>query len=53
MNRGIVVIPTFDEAENLPLIVPQVLEQDPCLEVLVVDDISPDGTGQLADQLAK
>ena len=53
MNRGIVVIPTYNEAENLPLIVPQVLEQDPRLEVLVVDDNSPDGTGRLADELAE
>jgi len=52
MNRGIVVIPTYNEAENLPLIVPKVLEQDPRLEILVVDDNSPDGTGQLADELA-
>jgi dolichol-phosphate mannosyltransferase len=37
---------------NLPLIVPQILAQDPRLEVLVVDDNSPDGTGHLADQLA-
>ena len=34
-NRGIVVIPTYNEAENVPLIVPQVLDQDPRLEVLV------------------
>ena len=53
MNRGIVVIPTYNEAENLPLIVPKVLEQDPRLEVLVVDDNSPDGTGRLADELAE
>ena len=52
MNRGIVVIPTYNEVENLPLIVPEVLEQDPRLEVLVVDDNSPDGTGGLADELA-
>jgi dolichol-phosphate mannosyltransferase len=52
MQRAIVVIPTYNEAENLPLIVPEVLEQDPRLEVLVVDDASPDGTGQLADELA-
>ncbi len=37
MRRGIVVIPTYNEAENLPLLVPRVLEQDPRLEVLVVD----------------
>ena len=53
MNRGIVVIPTYNEAENLPLIVPQVLEQDPCLEILIVDDNSPDGTGSIADELAE
>jgi dolichol-phosphate mannosyltransferase len=52
MQRIIVVIPTYNEAENLPLLVPRVLEQDPRLEVLVVDDASPDGTGKLADDLA-
>ena len=52
MQRAIVVIPTYNEAENLPLIVPQVLERDERIEVLVVDDDSPDGTGQLADELA-
>jgi dolichol-phosphate mannosyltransferase len=53
MRRGIVVMPTYNEAENLPLIVPRVLEQDDRLEVLVVDDDSPDGTGKLADELAE
>jgi dolichol-phosphate mannosyltransferase len=52
-ERALVVIPTFNEAANLPNIVPQVLAQDPRLEVLVVDDNSPDGTGQLADGLAQ
>jgi dolichol-phosphate mannosyltransferase len=51
MSRVIVIIPTYNEAENLPLIVPAVLEQDPRVEVLVVDDNSPDGTGKLADEL--
>lgn len=53
MPRTIVVIPTYNEAENLPLLVPQVLDQDPGIEVLVVDDDSPDGTGKLADELAE
>lgn len=53
MRRIVVVIPTYNEAENLPLIVPEVLEQDPDIEVLVVDDDSPDGTGKLADDLAE
>lgn len=51
-ERALVVIPTYNEAANLPQIVPQVLAQDPRLEVLVVDDNSPDGTGRIADELA-
>ncbi len=50
--RTLVVMPTYNERENLPLIVPMVLAQDPMIHVLVVDDNSPDGTGGLADQLA-
>jgi len=53
MRRAIVVIPTYNEAENLPLLVPLVLTQDDRLEILVVDDNSPDGTGKLADELAQ
>jgi dolichol-phosphate mannosyltransferase len=52
MSRCIVVIPTYNEAENLPLVVPRVLNQGPDTEVIVVDDASPDGTGKLADDLA-
>jgi dolichol-phosphate mannosyltransferase len=51
--RVIVVMPTYNEAENLPLIVPEVIAQDPAIEVLVVDDNSPDGTGKLAEDLAE
>ncbi len=53
MHRVIVVIPTYNEAPNLPLLVPRVLEQDERIEILVVDDDSPDGTGKLADELAQ
>lgn len=53
MSRCIVVVPTYNEIENLPLLVPQVLEQDPRIELLVVDDDSPDGTGKRADELAR
>jgi dolichol-phosphate mannosyltransferase len=47
-----VVVPTYNESANLPLIVPEILAQDARLHVLVVDDNSPDGTGELADRLA-
>jgi dolichol-phosphate mannosyltransferase len=52
VKRCVAVIPTYNEAENLPLLVPEVLNQDPGIDVLVVDDDSPDGTGKLADDLA-
>jgi dolichol-phosphate mannosyltransferase len=51
-ERALVVIPTYNEAPNVLNVVPQVLSQDPRLEVLVVDDNSPDGTGRMADELA-
>jgi len=51
-ERALVIIPTYNEMANLPNIVPLVLEQDECIDVLVVDDTSPDGTGELADRLS-
>jgi len=51
-DRACVVLPTYDERENLPLIVPRILETAPEIDVLVVDDNSPDGTGAIADELA-
>lgn len=50
--KALVVIPTYNEMENLPLIVPDVLGQDERLSILIVDDNSPDGTGRLADEMA-
>ena len=51
-ERYLVILPTYNEGQNLPRIVPQVLAQDPRLEILVVDDNSPDGTGRIASDLA-
>jgi dolichol-phosphate mannosyltransferase len=51
-ERALVVVPTYNEAMNLPLIAPQILAQDPRIDLLVVDDNSPDGTGQMADAMA-
>ena len=52
-ERALVIIPTYDEASNIPQLLPQVLNQDGCIDVLVVDDGSPDGTGQIADRMAR
>ena len=48
----LVVIPTYNERENLPIIVDRLLSALTGVQVLVVDDSSPDGTGEVADQLA-
>ena len=53
MPRTLVVIPTFNEAENVPRLIPQVLEQAEGVEVLIVDDGSPDGTGALVRSLGE
>ena len=49
--RCIVVLPTYNERDNLKGIVESIFEHAPGVHVLVVDDNSPDGTGQLADEL--
>lgn len=50
--RAVVIIPTFDEIENLEIAVAAVFEAAPDVAILVVDDDSPDGTGALAERLA-
>lgn len=53
MNSALVIIPTYNEHENLEAITSAVLSSESRADILVVDDNSPDGTGQLADDLAK
>lgn len=48
----VICLPTYNEIENLPLIVAEIFAVVPQAHILVIDDNSPDGTGQLADELA-
>jgi dolichol-phosphate mannosyltransferase len=50
--RALVIVPTYNERENLPQLMPAILGQGEQFSVLVVDDNSPDGTGAIADELA-
>ena len=52
LGRIVVIIPTFNERENLPVIVERVRASVPEAHILVADDNSPDGTGEIADGLA-
>lgn len=51
-ERSLVIVPTYDEKENIEGLISAVLSQDPAIDVLVVDDGSPDGTGDLVDSIA-
>lgn len=51
-DKTLVIIPTYNELENLPLITGRVRSATPDVHVLIVDDNSPDGTGEAADKLA-
>jgi dolichol-phosphate mannosyltransferase len=51
-SETLIVIPTYNERENLPQLVRRLMAQPIPLDFLVVDDNSPDGTGEIADQLA-
>lgn len=52
MNKVLVIVPTYNERENLPLLAQRLLSLPLPVELLVVDDNSPDGTGKLADEMA-
>ena len=51
-DRALVIVPTYNERFNIARLIPAVLAQDPSLEMLVVDDGSPDGTGGIVDAIA-
>ena len=50
-ERALVIVPTYNERENITRLIGTILEQDPRLEILVVDDGSPDGTGGIVEDL--
>lgn len=53
MPKYLVVLPTYNELESLPVVLERLFAHNPQVSVLIVDDASPDGTGELADRLAK
>jgi glycosyltransferase involved in cell wall biosynthesis len=53
LGRVLVVVPTYNERDNLEIIADRLHAAVPSADLLVVDDASPDGTGQLADRLAE
>jgi len=52
-KRALVIIPTYDEKENVRSIVEMVLRQSPSIDLLIVDDNSPDGTGDIVEELSR
>ncbi|GAC1649795.1 MAG: polyprenol monophosphomannose synthase [Gemmatimonadaceae bacterium] len=52
-ERALVVVPTYNERENVARLISSVLAQDARLDVLVVDDGSPDGTGHVVDEIVR
>jgi dolichol-phosphate mannosyltransferase len=51
-DRVLVIVPTYNERFNIARLIPSILAQDASLEILVVDDGSPDGTGAIVDAIA-
>jgi dolichol-phosphate mannosyltransferase len=51
--RTAVIIPTYNESENIEALAKEILALEEVTEIIVVDDNSPDGTGEIADELAK
>jgi dolichol-phosphate mannosyltransferase len=53
MRDAVIIVPTYNEAENLESLCSAIFENCDRCDILVVDDASPDGTGEIADRLAK
>ena len=51
-DRALVIVPTYNEKFNIARLIPSILAQDASIEILVVDDGSPDGTGAIVDGIA-
>jgi len=49
--KTLIIIPTYNEVENLPPLLKAIFEQAPATDVLIVDDNSPDGTGRVGDEI--
>jgi dolichol-phosphate mannosyltransferase len=50
VEKSLVIVPTYNELENLPKLIPAVLSQDESIHILIVDDGSPDGTGKFVKE---
>ena len=51
--KGVVVVPTYNERENIEELIEKTLNTSPDIDILIVDDNSPDGTGEIAEKIAK
>ncbi|MEA2104255.1 MAG: polyprenol monophosphomannose synthase [Candidatus Cloacimonadota bacterium] len=52
-NKALVIVPTYNESENMPKLIPEILKQDERIELLIVDDNSPDHTADIVKQEIK
>ncbi len=52
-EKVLIIVPTYNERENIPLLIPEIKKQLPDAHILVVDDNSPDGTSAVTKELAK
>lgn len=53
VSKYLVIIPTYNEKDNVKKLITEILKQDNLIDVLIIDDNSPDGTGEIVDQVVK